>query len=76
MTPMFLFSGIFFPIDTLPSLVATVAFFTPLYHLVNVCRFAAFGHPQSCLWDIAWLVFVAMLLVPYPFRLMRRRLIQ
>jgi lipooligosaccharide transport system permease protein len=76
MTPMFLFSGIFFPVNTLPSPVTKIAFFTPLYHLVNVCRSAAFGHLQSSLWDIAWIVCVAALLAPYPFRLMRRRLIQ
>jgi len=76
MTPMFLFSGIFFPIETLPPLVSKIAFFTPLYHLVNVCRSASFGHLQSSLWDIAWLVFVAILLAPYPFRLMQKRILQ
>ena len=76
MTPMFLFSGIFFPIDTLPRLVSKIAFFTPLYHLVNVCRSAALGQLQNSLWDIVWLVLVAVILAPYPFRLMRKRLIQ
>jgi len=76
LTPMFLFSGIFFPVDTLPPLVAKIAFFTPLYHLVNVCRSAALGQLQGSLWDIVWLVFVAIILAPYPFRLMRRRLVQ
>ena len=76
MTPMFLFSGIFFPVDTLPPLVSKIAFFTPLYHLVNVCRASAIGQLQSSLWDIAWLFFVAIILAPYPFRLMRKRLIQ
>ena len=76
MTPMFLFSGIFFPVDTLPPLVSKIAFFTPLYHLVNICRSAALGHLQGSLWDIAWLVFVAIILAPYPFRMMRKRLIQ
>ncbi len=37
MTPMFLFSGIFFPLDNLPPVVSKIAFFTPLYHLVNIC---------------------------------------
>lgn len=76
MTPMFLFSGIFFPIDTLPQLALKIAFFTPLYHLVNVCRSAALGQLQNNLWDIAWLVLVSIVLAPYPFRLMRKRLIQ
>jgi lipooligosaccharide transport system permease protein len=76
MTPMFLFSGIFFPVDTLPPLVMKIAFFTPLYHLVNVCRSAALGQLPSNLWDVVWLIFVAIILAPYPFRLMRKRLIQ
>jgi lipooligosaccharide transport system permease protein len=76
MTPMFLFSGIFFPIDTLPPLVSKIAFFTPLYHLVNVCRSTALGKMQNNLWDIIWLVFVAIILAPYPFRMIRKRLVQ
>lgn len=76
MTPMFLFSGIFFPVDTLPPLAAKIAFFTPLYHLVNVSRSAAIGQLQSNLWDIAWLLIVAIILAPYPFRLMRKRIVQ
>ncbi len=75
MTPMFLFSGIFFPVDTLPSIVAKISFFTPLYHLVNVCRSFAAGHPGMAGWDIVWLIVVAALLAPYPFRLMRKRIL-
>ena len=33
---MFLFSGIFFPFDQLPGWVEVVAWFTPLYHLVEI----------------------------------------
>ena len=76
MTPMFLFSGIFFPVDTLPPLASRIAFFTPLYHLVNICRSAATGSLQGNVWDIAWLVLVSIILAPYPFRLMRKRVIQ
>jgi len=75
MTPMFLFSGIFFPVDTLPSIVAKISFFTPLYHLVNVCRAFASGRPGLAGWDIVWLIVVAALLAPYPFRLMRKRIL-
>ena len=74
MTPMFLFSGIFFPIDTLPPLVAKIAFFTPLYHLVNICRSFSTGGPSHSAWDILWIVLVALVLAPYTFRLMRRRI--
>ena len=49
MTPMFLFSGIFFPLDNLSPVVTKIAFFTPLYHLVNICRALASGNVSVCL---------------------------
>lgn len=76
MTPMFLFSGIFFPLDTLPPAVSKIAFFTPVYHLVNICRSFSYGRPSTALWDIVWILFAVIILAPYPLRLMRRRLIK
>ena len=76
MTPMFLFSGIFFPINTMPPLVAKIAFFTPLYHLVNICRSVASGTPSAALWDAVWLSVAVLAIGPYSFRLMRRRMIK
>ena len=76
MTPMFLFSGIFFPLDNLPPLVSKIAFFTPLYHLVNICRSFAQGHAAAAKWDVLWLITAALVLAPYPFRLMRRRIVK
>ena len=76
MTPMFLFSGIFFPLDTLPPIISKIAFFTPLYHLVNICRSFSSGLPSQTLSDIAWILAAVVLLTPYPFRLMRKRIIE
>ena len=76
MTPMFLFSGIFFPLDNLPKVVSKIAFFTPLYHLVNICRSLAHGNLKSAQWDILWVFVVVAILAPYPFRLMRKRIIK
>lgn len=76
MTPMFLFSGIFFPLDGLPEIISKIAFFTPLYHLVNICRAFAVGNPSFVVKDIAWLFIVAALMAPYSFRLMRRRVVK
>ncbi|HTR45313.1 MAG TPA: ABC transporter permease [Thermodesulfovibrionales bacterium] len=76
MTPMFLFSGIFFPIDTLPPLVAKIAFFTPLYHLVNICRASSSGAASSSVGDVVWIFVVTAFLAPYPFRLMRKRILK
>ena len=76
MTPMFLFSGIFFPLENLPPIVLKIAFFTPLFHLVNICRSFSQGMLLSAIWDIIWILIVAVLLAPYPFRLMRKRIIK
>ncbi len=76
MTPMFLFSGIFFPLDNLPPIVSKIAFFTPLYHLVNICRAFSSGQLSIIRWDIMWVFAVVFLLAPYPFRLMRKRIIR
>ncbi len=76
MTPMFLFSGIFFPLDNLPPVVMKIAFFTPLYHLVNICRSFAAGSISVSLGDVAWIIVVALILAPYPFRLMRKRILK
>ena len=37
-TPLFLFSGMFFPIDTLPSFLQAVAWLSPLWHGVVLTR--------------------------------------
>ena len=42
-TPLFLFSGTFFPIESLPTFLQVVAWFTPLYHGVALCRGLALG---------------------------------
>lgn len=76
MTPLFLFSGIFFPLDSLPEVITKIAFFTPLYHLVNICRAFAAGNPSIVVTDVIWIFIVASLIAPYSFRLMRRRVIK
>jgi lipooligosaccharide transport system permease protein len=76
MTPMFLFSGIFFPLDSMPPIVTKIAFFTPLYHLVNICRSFAAGQLTAPIIDIIWILVVAIILAPYPFRLMRKHILK
>ncbi|MDZ4383120.1 MAG: ABC transporter permease, partial [Thermodesulfovibrionia bacterium] len=76
MTPMFLFSGIFFPLNTLPPVVSKIAFFTPLYHLVNICRSLASGVLSRITGDIIWIFVAVILLAPCSFRLMRKRVIK
>ena len=41
--PMFLFSGTFFPIEQLPDWIEPLAYATPLWHGVELCRSLALG---------------------------------
>lgn len=74
-TPLFLFSGIFFPIEDFPPPVPQVAWFTPLYHAVNVCRELATGPSLGVLVDVAWILVFTAALALLPIHFMRRRLI-
>jgi lipooligosaccharide transport system permease protein len=42
-TPLFLFSGTFFPIESLPSYLQPVAWLSPLWHGVELCRMLMLG---------------------------------
>jgi lipooligosaccharide transport system permease protein len=42
-TPLMLFSGVFFPVDRLPGLLEVIAWVTPLWHGVELVRGAAQG---------------------------------
>jgi lipooligosaccharide transport system permease protein len=56
-TPLFLFSGIFFPIGRLPRALQVMAAFTPLFHGVALTRELTLGTVASP----AWMVHVAYL---------------
>lgn len=73
-TPMFLFSGIFFPLDKLPPIISDIAYFTPLFHLVNVARALAFGE-FTIINDVVWMAVTAIILLPLPFILLKKRII-
>lgn len=74
--PMFLFSGIFFPLSGLPEWAQQVAWWLPLTHLVEVCRGLALGRVG---WDlvphVAWFLVGSVPLVLLAVHLMRRRLV-
>ena len=42
-TPLFLFGGVFYPVSQLPAWLRPVAYATPLYHGVELCRGAVLG---------------------------------
>jgi len=42
-TPLFLFSGTFFPIERLPEVIRPIAWLLPIWHGVDLARSAALG---------------------------------
>ena len=76
-TPMFLFSGTFFPLQNLPGWAQALAQLLPLTHLAALARAFALGHWQASLWaSLAYLLLAAALLTPLAIALMVRRLIR
>ena len=72
--PMFLFSGTFFPISSLPAPLEVLAWFTPLWHGVTLCRDLTLGDVSPLdLAHVAYLLaFIAVGLVAARFTYTRR----
>jgi lipooligosaccharide transport system permease protein len=76
-TPMFLFSGTFFPLDTLPLWATVLAYCLPLTHLVEVCRSVGVGPSGGfTLWSLLYLILFTALFFPLALSRMRKRLIK
>jgi lipooligosaccharide transport system permease protein len=74
--PLFLFSGTFFPIEQLPGILQPVAYVTPLWHGVDLCRSLALGtaEPGLAIVHVAYLGTMTALGVAACCVLFRRRL--
>ena len=76
-TPMFLFSGTFFPVENLPPWAEWLAFILPLTHLVKICRALAWGqYNLSLLWEGAYFVIFGLVFFPLAIAKMRKRLMK
>lgn len=76
-TPMFLFSGTFFPLESLPGWAQSLASALPLTHLVALTRDLAMGSlTRSMMGHVAYLAGFTALFYPLALYSMRRRLIQ
>ena len=77
-TPLFLFSGTFFPISQLPGWMHPVAYATPLFHGVELCRGIALGLPAHVDPWLSVAYLVTMLVVGWfiATRFMRKRLVK
>jgi len=77
-TPMFLFSGTFFPITALPLPTQVMAqLFLPLTHAVSLTRSLILGRLElSLLLSLAWLIVATVIFFVVSINLMKRRLIK
>ncbi len=77
LVPLFLFSGTFFPVSMLPGWLRPVAYVTPLFHGVSLCRGLVLG--TATLWpsvgNAAYLVAVAAVGYTVARRTFTRRLV-
>jgi lipooligosaccharide transport system permease protein len=73
--PLFLFSGTFFPISSLPRPLEVIAWFTPLWHGVTLCRDLTLGEvsPFDAL-HVAYLLAFAAIGLLFARATYRRRL--
>jgi lipooligosaccharide transport system permease protein len=74
-TPLFLVSGTFFPIDELPQGAQIASNFNPLYHCVELVRHAVFGVEAADLFHVAVLAAFALLTWRLAIWRMEKRLI-
>lgn len=76
-TPMFLFSGTFFPVENLPGWAQLLALVLPLTHLVKICRALGWGiFDASLIWDFAYFAVFCLIFFPLAIGKMRRRLLK
>ena len=75
--PMYLFGGLFFPVESMPAWAQTAARCNPMYYLAEALRCACDGD----LGPRVWIPFLALMAASLPvlalaLRLMRRRLVK
>ena len=76
-TPMFLFSGTFFPLHNLPGWAQALAQLLPLTHLVALVRGTALSLWSGWLWlALLYLLLANLLLLPLAIALMVRRIVR
>jgi lipooligosaccharide transport system permease protein len=79
-TPLFLFSGTFFPISNLPPLLQPIAWLSPLWHGVELTRGLALGTigeaPLIALIHVAVLVTLTALGLVWAYRTVEARLVR
>jgi lipooligosaccharide transport system permease protein len=75
---MFLFSGTFFPVSRLPDVLRWVAYLTPSWHGVDLCRSLTLGRVDwgLALVHVVYLSALAVTGLVFALRTYRRRLMK
>jgi len=74
-TPMFFFSGVFFPLSSFPEIVQTISWIVPLTPVVHLTRALINGEFQlDLLWALALVIALTVLFFSVALVTMRRRL--
>jgi lipooligosaccharide transport system permease protein len=79
-TPLFLFSGTFFPIESLPSYLQPIAWLSPLWHGADLCRQLMLGtigdNPGLALIHASVLIAITVIGTALAFRTVEARLVK
>jgi lipooligosaccharide transport system permease protein len=74
-TPMFFFSGVFFPLSSFPNVVQTLSWIAPLTPVVHLSRALVSGEIElNLLWALALIIVLGALFFSMSLVTMRRRL--
>jgi len=74
-TPMFFFSGVFFPLSSFPKIVQNLSWVAPLTPVVRLTRALVNGEMQlNLLWALALIIVLSALFFSISLATMRRRL--
>jgi lipooligosaccharide transport system permease protein len=77
LTPMFFFSGIVFPLSSLPKALIPVAYTLPLTHSADLVRAFCFNNLSlSLLWNVLYIVVFIVFFTYVAVRRLKKRLIQ
>jgi len=77
LTPMFFFSGVFFPLDEFPEIVQNLSWIVPLTSFANLSRALVSGDLASgAWWSLGILVGLTAVFFPVSLHLMKRRLLK
>jgi lipooligosaccharide transport system permease protein len=76
-TPMFFFSGVFFPLDAFSPTVQKLCWISPLTPAANLSRALVSGHPgDGAWWGLAIIIGLTAVFFPLSLVMMRRRLLK